>query len=71
MFNELDVVRLKDAVPSVNLAAGSIGTVVYVYDADPGLYEVEFLDSEGMTIALITLAENVLVLEQKVEQPDS
>ena len=61
MFQELEVVRLKRDQPSSGLAVGAVGTVVMVYDeADPPEYEVEFVDNDGRTLALLTLSEEEL-----------
>lgn len=61
MFHELEVVRLKKDQPSSGLAAGAIGTVVMVYDEeDPPEYEVEFVDVNGRTLALLTLRDEEL-----------
>lgn len=59
---EYDVVRLVRALPERGLPAGSRGTVVTDYtkssNADlPPAYEVEFSDADGITQALVTVAE--------------
>jgi hypothetical protein len=57
MFQEYEVVRLRESKQSNNLPAGVKGTVLIVYD-EPGLplaYEVEFLDDEGKTLAVLTV----------------
>ena len=46
----LDVVALLDDKPSEGLVSGQVGTVVEVLA--PDVFEVEFLDSNGKTIAL-------------------
>lgn len=53
-----DVVCVKRAMPEHGLAAGARGTVVMDYskEARTPTYEVEFCDSDGVTIALATLA---------------
>jgi hypothetical protein len=57
MIKEYDIVRLKPPLPSKNLPAGAIGTVLIVYDNPnlPRAYEVEFMDDDGNTLAVITL----------------
>jgi hypothetical protein len=64
MFHEYDVVRLKTDISSENLKAGARGTILLVYDepALPRAYEIEFLDSEGKTVAILTLTEEVIEL---------
>ncbi|OBH86012.1 DUF4926 domain-containing protein [Mycobacterium sp. E2989] len=59
---EYDVVRLRRAVPEHDLPAGSRGTVVmdYTTGSDNAAYEVEFCDGDGITRALVTLAEDDL-----------
>jgi hypothetical protein len=54
MIRELDVVSLTHDITNENLKAGDTGTVVHIY-ADGAAYEVEFTDSDGMTIAVLTL----------------
>jgi hypothetical protein len=49
----LDVVALLEDRPKDGLASGQVGTVVEVHSPDG--FEVEFLDSQGRTIALVTL----------------
>jgi hypothetical protein len=70
---EYDVVRLLRDLPEHNLSAGSTGAVVmdYTKHSDgtrPPAYEVEFVDSEGLTQALVTIAEEDL---EVVWRPDS
>ena len=49
----LDVVALLEDKPTEGLVAGQVGTVVELLA--PGVFEVEFLNSEGKTVALIEL----------------
>jgi hypothetical protein len=73
MFREHDVVRLKHGVPaedlqgwpgvsSAALQAGTLGTIVAVYENDPTdhAYEVEFVASDGSTLGLLTLTDSDL-----------
>jgi hypothetical protein len=60
MLREYDVVRLRTPISSKNLSTRNKGTILIVYD-EPGLpkaYEIEFLDEEGQTIAILTLTED-------------
>ncbi len=62
---EYDVVRLLRPLPEHNLPAGSRGAVVMDYtkysDKDlPPAYEVEFMDSDGVTQAVVTIYEKDL-----------
>jgi len=54
VIDELDEVVLKLDLPDHGLAAGDIGTVVFVHDEGKG-YEVEFMTLDGETIAVATL----------------
>jgi len=63
-IRQFDEVRLREARPDLGLPAGAVGIVVDVYPilqadqellSQPTGYEVEFLDAEGYTIALLTL----------------
>ena len=64
----LDVVALLEDRPKNGLASGQVGTVVEVYP--PDAFEVEFLDSEGRTISLLTLkrSEFLLLRHEPVSQ---
>lgn len=55
MFKLLDAVTLVKALPADGLAAGAIGTIVFVHDDPAGAYEVEFCDEDGYTLAIPTL----------------
>jgi len=57
MFKEFDVVIAKNELPTV--PKGSVGTILIVYESGHD-YEVEFLDSEGNTIDLLTVNEKDL-----------
>lgn len=61
-MKEYDVVRLTDDIPHVNLCKGMEGTIVMVFD-EPGkplAFEVEFVDSNGKTIAVETIKKKYL-----------
>ena len=49
----LDVVALLGDKPAEGLVAGQVGAVVEVLA--PGVFEVEFLDSQGRTVGLAEL----------------
>ncbi len=54
-YADLDrVALLRD---TAGLAAGAVGTVVGVYGSGGG-YEIEFLDQDGRTLAVLTLGED-------------
>jgi hypothetical protein len=60
----LDVVALLEDRPQDGLASGQMGTIVEVHS--PDAFEVEFLDSQGRTVALVTLKRSeVLVLRHE------
>lgn len=63
MFNDLDPVVLRRSNPNIPLPVGSAGTIVYVYDAHPPVYEVEFTDRKGKTIGVHTVEEEDLAAE--------
>ena len=56
----LDVVALLDDKPAESLVSGQVGTVVEVLASD--VFEVEFLDANGHTIALGEFTRNELLL---------
>ena len=54
MFEELEIVELTHDIKEHKLKEGDTGTVVLVYKKGKA-YEVEFVASNGRTIALLTL----------------
>ncbi|GAB7193591.1 hypothetical protein NUM3379_43010 [Kineococcus sp. NUM-3379] len=56
MLQEYDIVELVHSHDS-GLAAGTRGVVLMVYLDEPRGYEVEFVDSSGQTVALLTVIE--------------
>jgi hypothetical protein len=60
MFQEYQTVRLKKDLPGENLSIGAKGVVLIVYEVPdlPRAYEVEFLDKDGYTLALLTLTDD-------------
>jgi hypothetical protein len=60
----LDVVALLDDKPAEGLVAGQVGTIIDVLA--PGVFEVEFLDANGKTMALAELKRaELLVLKHE------
>ena len=57
MLDEHSIVVLTRDVPESGLHTGDVGAIVHVYRRGAA-YEVEFVDGDGSTIALITLASN-------------
>jgi len=57
---ELDVVTLTQDFPVDGVKAGAIGTVVHVFHKPSTAYEVEFVNDDGSTIAMITVTANQL-----------
>ncbi len=66
MFREYDVVQLKQDLPSAGLISSTIGTVLMVYPSDPVEYEVEFVDKDGNTLAILTMREDQLQLVKRM-----
>jgi hypothetical protein len=54
MITEHSLVVLNEDHPADGLHAGDVGAVVHVYH-EASAYEVEFVDGDGSTIALLTL----------------
>jgi hypothetical protein len=60
-MNLYDVVALLEDLPDEGLKRGQVGTLVEEWE--PGVYEVEFADTEGVTYAMVALrAEQVMTL---------
>ena len=64
MHKETDLVALLHDLPEHNLHRGDVGTVAYIYEAAPNengqLYEVEFMNAAGDTLAVVSLRENAI-----------
>ena len=56
---ELDLVILKESIVEHGLVSGDVGTVVHRYD-DEEASEVEFVDTSGTTIAVLTLEDSTV-----------
>jgi hypothetical protein len=56
----LDIVALLDDKPVEGLVSGQVGTVVDMLA--PGVFEVEFLDSNGKTVSLTELKRTELLV---------
>lgn len=54
MFDELDVVALTHNIEEYGLSIGTLGTIVQSFDSGK-IFEVEFVNNEGKTTAIITL----------------
>ncbi len=65
MIKELDVITLTHDIQEHGLKKGTQGAVVHFYD-DQQAYEVEFINDEGGTLALLTLAKADIQLEQEL-----
>jgi len=56
-----DVVALTVDSPAEGLKRGQVGTIVEIWE--PGVYEVEFADTNGVTYAMVALpAESLMTL---------
>ncbi len=54
MLAEHSIVVLESDMPDAGLHAGDVGAIVHVH-GQGNAYEVEFVDGDGTTIALMTL----------------
>lgn len=60
-MNLYDVVALLEDLPAEGLKRGQVGTLIEEWE--PGVYEVEFSDTNGITYALLALrAEQLMTL---------
>ncbi|MBI5569676.1 MAG: DUF4926 domain-containing protein [Desulfomonile tiedjei] len=55
-----DVVALTEDIPDRGLLRGQVGTVVEVLGA--GVFEVEFVDNDGRTYAMLPLKSSQLLV---------
>lgn len=56
----LDVVALIEDIPDRGLLRGQVGTVVE--SLGPGVFEVEFVNNDGRTYAMLPLKTNQLLV---------
>lgn len=56
----LDVVALTEDISDRGLLRGQVGTVVE--SLDPGVFEVEFVDNDGKTYAMLPLKTSQLLV---------
>ena len=56
MINELDLAALTEDLPEHGLKAGDVGTVVHVHGGGDA-YIVEFISTEGATVAIVTVEQ--------------
>ncbi|TGL36886.1 DUF4926 domain-containing protein [Leptospira koniambonensis] len=63
-FKEHEIVRLKRSIDSI--PAGAIGTIVFVYHDPRVAYEIEFLDNDGNTLAILAVEEENIEKAPKV-----
>lgn len=55
MINENDVVELIEDKPEFGLKKGEKGTVLMILSASPAVYEIEFMNNKGETLAVETI----------------
>ncbi len=67
-MNIHDVIALLEDLPEHNLKRGQVGTIVEEWE--PGVYEVEFADTNGVTYAMVALpaAQMMLLRWQPAQQ---
>ena len=61
MLNINDVIRVSKDIQE-NIRAGDVGTVVHIFDVTPPVYEIEFTDNEGRTLATVPLKKEDMSL---------
>lgn len=58
-MNLYDMVALLEDLPEHDLKRGQVGTIVEEWE--PGVYEVEFADTNGVTYAMVALRADQLM----------
>ncbi|MBH0096591.1 DUF4926 domain-containing protein [Psychrobacter sp. NZS113] len=61
MLNINDVIKVSKDIQD-NIRAGHLGTVVHIFDVTPPVYEIEFTDNEGRTLATVPLKKEDMSL---------
>ena len=64
MINESDLIALLIDLPNANLVRGDVGTIALIHGDQKG-FEVEFVNGDGKTVAVETLAYNQI---KKIKQ---
>ncbi len=64
-FSDNDVVALTTNQPTFGLSVGDLGTIVAVFSKPREAYEVEFVNDDGSTKALLTLLPDDIVKATK------
>ena len=59
MLAEHSIVVLNSDIPDAGLRAGDVGAIVHVHGQGKA-YEVEFVDGDGTTVALMTLDSDAI-----------
>jgi len=59
MLDEHSIVVLNSDMPDAGLYAGDVGAIVHVHGQGKA-YEVEFVDGDGTTVALMTLVADAI-----------
>jgi len=66
-FLDYDVVKSTKAL-CANVPENTLGAVLMIFPSKPPEYEVEFVDSKGESIAVLTVKESDLSLVQRDDQ---
>ena len=61
MLNINDVIKVSKDIQE-DISAGDVGTVVHIFDVTPPVYEIEFTDNEGRTLATVPLKKEDMSL---------
>lgn len=69
-MNELDTVVLTHDIKEEGLKKGDMGAIVHVY-GDGKAFEVEFVTTDGKTVALLTLKQSDIRKVAKNEIPNA
>ena len=59
-FNELEIVKTLKEFPEDGIVQGDIGTIVMAFTKPNEAYEVEFVNDDGTTKAMLTILPDEL-----------
>lgn len=68
MFEELDVVVLKSSVDGSDVSPGAKGVIVHIHTTPRIAYLVEFCNSKGETLDLVSLLPEQIAHAQTLKQ---
>ena len=58
MYKEYDVVKAKMNLENNIIKKGMRGTILIIYESNPNKYEIEFVNNNNESVAILTVSED-------------